>query len=221
MHLGACGPYFCGHCFVVVVGGCVSGGDGRVWFVSGARHEAYFEQDDGEVLAHGELCGLRWGDVDLEAGALVVRCTLTSVDSQPVWGDVKTGRSRRRVALDHATVAVLRRHKATQLSQRVLLGAGWTDSGCVFTAVDGKPLHPDSAGQAFERAVKRSGLPRLGLHGLRHSHCTHVLVAGVDVKTVSARLGHASAGFTLDHYGHVILGSQEAAAAAVARLVGG
>ncbi len=171
-------------------------------------------------MRRGEACGLMWDAVDLDSGSLYVHRTLTTVESRPVWGVVKTGRSRRRIALDKATVDVLRRHRKAQAAQRLLLGDGWRDSGCVFTGPDGAALHPDSAGQAFERAaVAAPGRSRLTMHGLRHSHCTHLLVAGVDVKTVSERLGHTSTAFTLDHYGHVLPGSQDAAAAAVAKLV--
>lgn len=173
-------------------------------------------------MRRAEVCGLLWDAVDLEGAALFVHRTLTTVDGQPTWGDVKTGRSRRRIALDPGTVAMLRRHRKAQTEQRLLMGAGWVDSGCVFTDPTGAPLHPDSVSQAFERVgVAKAGRPRLTLHDLRHSHCSHLLVAGVDIKTVSERMGHASTSFTIDVYGHVMPGSQEAAALAVAALVDG
>jgi integrase len=87
-----------------------------------------------------------------------------------------------------------------------------------FTAPDGQPLNPDTISQWFERVVRRSSLPRIRLHDLRHTHATHLLAAGVNVKIVSERLGHASTSFTLDTYGHVMPG-QQATAAAVAALV--
>jgi integrase len=84
-----------------------------------------------------------------------------------------------------------------------------------MTAID----NLDDFAATVQRLIDASSLPRVTLHGLRHSHITHLLVAGVDVKTVSARAGHASAAFTLDRYGHVLAGRQ--AAAAVAALVDG
>jgi integrase len=85
--------------------------------------------------------------------------------------------------------------------------------------IDGRGWHPDVMTRAFARLVKRSGLPRLRLHDLRHTHATHLLAAGTNVRVTSERLGHASVAFTLDVYGHVLPGQQADAAAAVAALV--
>jgi integrase len=139
----------------------------------------------------------------------------------PVTGDVKTSRSRRSIDLDGATVAALRRHRARQREHRVLIGAGWAESGLVFVMADGHPLNPASLSQAFDRAVGRSRLPRIRFHDLRHTHATHLLASGVNIKVVSERLGHASVSFTLNVYGHVMPGQQASAAAAVAALVDG
>jgi integrase len=185
------------------------------------HHGALFRLAAMTGLRRGELCGLRWADVDLDAGRLVVRRTITTVDHEPVEGDVKTARSRRGVDLDEETVRVVRQHQTGQLEQRVLMGAGYTDRDLVFAAPDGAPWNPDSIGRAFARAVARTELPRIRLHDLRHSHATHLLAAGQNPKLVSDRLGHATVGFTLDTYGHVIPGQQADAAAAVARLVDG
>ena len=81
------------------------------------------------------------------------------------------------------------------------------------------PLNPDTITQWFDRTVRRSGLPRIRLHDLRHTHAPHLLAAGVGIKIVSERLGHASVAFTLDVYGHVMPGQQASAAAAAAALV--
>ena len=97
----------------------------------------------------------------------------------------------------------------------------WVDSGLVFTMPDGRGWHPDVITRAFARLVERSGLPRIRLHDLRHSHATHLLAAGTNVRVTSERLGHASVAFTLDVYGHVLPGQQADAAAAVAALVDG
>jgi integrase len=170
-------------------------------------------------LRRSELCGLRWADVDLDAAVATVRQSVQLVRGRIVVGDVKTTRSRRRLDLDAGTVAVLRAHRRAQAAERLMVGAGWGNYGLVFAAPDGRPLNPDTITQWFDRTVRRSELPRVRLHDLPHTHATHLLAAGVGIKIVSERLGHASVAFTLDVYGHVMPGQQASAAAAAAALV--
>jgi integrase len=141
------------------------------------------------------------------------------VGGTPVVGDVKSARSRRSVDLDAGTVAGLRAHRKDQAAERLLVGAGYRDQSYAFATPTGEAWHPDSISGWFERAVALSGLPRIRLHDLRHSHATHLLAAGTNPKIVSERLGHASVAFTLDTYGHVLPGQQADAAQAVARLI--
>lgn len=175
------------------------------------------------AMRRGEVCGLRWRDVDLESDeprASIVRQIVT-VNHQCSITDVKTDRSRRTIDLDPETVAVLRTWRAAQGRERLALGPAFVDSGLVFTEADGHSLHPDSVAKVFERRVARSGLPRIRFHDLRHTHATHLIAAGVHAKVVAERLGHASEGFTLARYAHVLKGLQAGAAVAVAALVDG
>ena len=100
-----------------------------------------------------------------------------------------------------------------------MLGVSATASDRVFTNEIGEPLRPNSVGQAFRRLVDAVDLSVIRLHDLRHTHATHLLMAGVNVKVVSERLGHSSVSFTLDTYGHVMPGQQAEAAAAAAALI--
>ena len=145
-------------------------------------------------LRRGELLGLRWGDVDLDAGRLSVRRQATSVGGVVALGEVKTDRGRRSVDLDAETVATLRAHRQRQREHRLVMGAGWRDHGLVFAAADGSLLHPDKVSKSFNRLVRSAGVPRIRFHDLRHSHATHLIAAGVHPKIVSERLGHASGG---------------------------
>jgi integrase len=160
-------------------------------------------------MRRGELCGLRWEDVDLDAAVITVRQSIVTVAGVPTVSDLKSDHSRRPIDLDAETVAVLRRHRVAQLEQRLKAGPGWTDTALVFTNPSGAGWHPDTISGVVQGLIDRSGLPRITLHRLRHSHITHLLVAGVDAKTVSARPGHSSTSFTLDRYGHVLAGRQQ------------
>lgn len=97
----------------------------------------------------------------------------------------------------------------------------WPDHGLVFTDADGQPPHPDTLSGAFDRVVTGAPVPRITLHGLRHTHATILLAAGTPVKVVSERLGHRDVTTTLNYYGHVVPGIQGQAAAAFAEAVGG
>ena len=180
-------------------------------------------------MRRGELCGLRWADMDLDAGTISIQKSIVTVDGVAVAGEVKTKRSRRVLDIDEATLAVIRRWRATQLEQRLMIGAGWSDTGLVFTDPTGSGWNPNTVSQAFDRLVTPTKKvsraeadarpPRIRFHDLRHSHASHLLAAGVNIKVVSERLGHASVAFTLDVYAHVMPGQQADAAAAVAALV--
>jgi len=143
-------------------------------------------------LRRGEVLGLRWIDIDLNASRLSVQQTLVSVAYETRFSVPKTARSRRSVSLDATTVAALRAHRKRQLEERMSWGQAYRDSGLVVTREDGTLVHPDRFTQMFDKHVKDAGLPRIRLHDLRHTHATLALGAGVHPKVVSERLGHAT-----------------------------
>ncbi len=168
-------------------------------------------------LRRGEALGLRWQDVDLEAGRLSVRRALVPSGREVVVSEPKTARGRRVVALDPGTVAVLKGQAARQLQEQQ--DAGWTETGLVFTNEDGAALHPEVVSRFFRGAVKETMMPDIRLHDLRHTHATLALRAGIHPKVVSERLGHATVSITLDTYSHAIPAMQEEAAVKIAGLV--
>lgn len=168
----------------------------------------------------GEICGLRWDDVDLDAGRIAIRRQRISIRRQPVDKDYpKTNQGRRSIDLDPETVTALRSHRVRQAERRLALGLRGADPGIVFTDVWGQPFIPDRVSEGFDRRVHKSGLPRIRFHDLRHTHASHLLKAGVNIKIVSRRLGHASVSFTLDKYSHLMPDDDQQAALAVAALV--
>jgi integrase len=170
-------------------------------------------------LRRGECCALRWSDVQLddEGASITVHRQLTQSGAEIAFGDVKTRRSARRVALDPDTVATLRRHKARQASERLAFGRDYQDHDLVFCLENGAPLRPETLTRQFLSISAAAGLPRIVLHGLRHTHATHALAAGVDITIVARRLGHAKSSFTADTYARVLPETDRAAAEEIAR----
>lgn len=170
----------------------------------------------------GEILGLAWDDVDLDAGAIHIHHSLTELDSRITLEQPKTSGSRRRVVLDGRTVTALRRHRAHQAEQRLAIGAGWrNDWDLVFTGPDGSPVGPHDFSLRFVRRVKAAGLPHLSVHGLRHTWASIALEKGVHPKIVSERLGHASISITLQTYSHCLAGMDGGAAEQVAAAIFG
>ena len=161
-------------------------------------------------MRRGEVLGLRWRDLDLDANRVAVRQALVSVAYEVSISDVKTGTSRRTIDIDADVVGVLRDWFKTRTEERE--GTEPAADDLVFTKDDGSWLHPDAFSQLFDRTVARIKVPVISLHDLRHTHATLLLKAGVHVKVVSERLGHANVAFTMNVYQHVLPGMQAAAA---------
>ena len=167
-------------------------------------------------MRRGELAGLKWASVNLASKHLQVVNTLQRITGQGLMnGQPKTERSRRSIALSPDTVSLLHEIRGKQMTQQLQVADAWTDSGYVFTHPDGMPIDPNLATRAFKKVVATSGLPKLTIHGLRHTHATILLEQGVNPKVVSERLGHASVATTMDIYSHVLPDMQEKAALAI------
>jgi len=170
-------------------------------------------------MRRGEAIGLRWIDVDLEAGRIAVRRALVPNGREVFVSEPKTVKGRRVIALDPGTVEVLKGQAARQLEEQGDWDEAWVETGIVFTQENGAALDPESISRYWRQAVKKSLLPNIRLHDLRHTHATLALQAGIHPKVVSERLGHATISITLDTYSHAIPAMQEEAAALIAGLV--
>lgn len=171
-------------------------------------------------LRRGEATGLRWRQVHLDRAELVVDTQRVSDGYAVREDEPKTGRGRRRIALDRATVVLLQRHRTAQLEH----WAACRFRGApeyVFTREDGRPHHPDFVSKHFAALCAQLGLPTIRLHDLRHTHATLGLTAGVRAKVMADRLGHSTIAVTLDTYSHVTPAMDAAAAALIADLVAG
>ena len=157
----------------------------------------------------------------LKTGHASISQSLAWVDKQPMFLEPKTTRSRRLVPLAPETVAAVREHRVRQVQERLAAGALYVDHGLVFAGQDGAPLTPGDVTKAFGRAVDKAGLPKLTLHGLRHTWATLALGAGIPAKVASEMLGHSSTAITLDTYSHVSEGMTRDAADKVGAIVFG
>jgi integrase len=166
-------------------------------------------------IRRGELLGLRWSDVDLKAGRLTVNQAMQRTKGELEFKSPKTKTSRRTITLPARTVEALQAHYKAQLEDRMKLGLGRDPHGLVFTRADGKPSDPDSLSKAFERLVIKGKVTPITLHGLRHTHISHLLMDGVHVKVVSERAGHANVNITLNTYAASIPNMQADAAVRV------
>jgi integrase len=159
----------------------------------------------------GEVAGLRWSDVDLDAGTLRIATTRISIGGRVEESTPKTAAGKRPVPLDAGLVTILKAHRRRQLEAKMAAGPGWTESGHVFTREDGQPLHPEWFSRRFKVLCGRAGVPVIKLHGTRHTTASLMLAAGVNVKVVQELLGHASPAITQAVYSHVMPGQSEAA----------
>ncbi len=153
-------------------------------------------------MRRGEALALRWEHVDLEAGVLHVRGTLSRVNGRLLVTEPKTARSRRTVPVSPAVVALLRRHRTAQLQERLRAGNQWTDCGHVITTEAGSAVDPRNLLRTITLAAKAAQIEHVGVHTLRHSAAVAWLEAGVHIKAVSDLLGHSSIAITGDVYGH-------------------
>jgi integrase len=167
-------------------------------------------------MRRSELLGLRWEDIDLNAGHLAISRALVSVAYQLHDSPGKTRSSRRPVDLDPVTVEVLRAWRTHRTAES---GRSLRDDDHVFATPAGEPIHPDSFSQTFNRIVAHAAIPRLRLHDLRHTHASLMLKESMPIKVVSERLGHATPGFTMATYQHVLPGMQADAARLFAGLI--
>jgi integrase len=166
-------------------------------------------------LRRGEICALRWRNVELSGAA---QLAVSGSTEQTKGGTREKGTKSERprtVALTALAMEELRRHKTRQAEELLRVGLRQSDDMYVVAQADGQPLKPNSLTHEFVRFIVRTALPRVRFHDLRHSHATHLLASGVHPKIAQERLGHATVAITLDLYSHVLPGMQEDAASRV------
>ena len=174
-------------------------------------------------MRQGELLGAAWDAIDFERGDLRVVRTLQIVSGEFAVVAPKTSGSLRTIQLSDTTVQLLRRHLDDQSAARLELGDAWEHHDLVFPAERGRYWHRSAFYRGYRELVDASGIARpreVNVHTLRHTAASQWIRAGVDLLTVSRRLGHASPSFTLGVYAHMLTGQQGPAAEALDHLIG-
>ena len=168
-------------------------------------------------MREGEVHGLQWDCVDLKKGTILVNKQLQYVrSSRGQYRMVPTKNSKgRTITIAPFVVTILKRVKKKQLENRLRYGEYWENTGFVFTDELGQHLKPQNVYREFKRVVSVMGTPNTRFHDLRHSYAVAAIRSGDDIKTVQENLGHATAAFTLDTYGHV---TDQMKAASAARM---
>ena len=174
-------------------------------------------------MRRNEMLGLRWRDIDMDAGRLTVEQALeqTAEHGIRIKGP-KTRHGRRTISLPPHIVAELRSHWRAQQEQRLALGMGKAPAdSTVLATLDGKLQSPNAITKAWERAMDDIDMSEITLHSLRHTHASMLIASGMDILTISRRLGHANPTVTLGVYGHLIHGSDDKAAQIMEAAFGG
>lgn len=207
--------------------------------VQSDRLAALFEAVAASGMRRGEVCGLRWDDLDAEAGAIIVRqqltersgddsiCPFCELNHQGLrFAAPKTESGEyRKIELDQVTAGVLLHHQVQQGLEKMAWGGAYSDHGLVFCKEDGAPLSPGNVTELFHRLTDAVRMPdgsklrRVRLHDLRHGQASLMLAAGVDMNIISKRLGHARSSFTADTYAHMLDGVGRDAAEKAAALI--
>lgn len=163
-------------------------------------------------LRRGEICGLKWEDFDAENGKLKVRRSVAKRKGGGLnIGETKTETGTRTIVLPPSTAELLRKRKETAVSEWIFPNIYEPE----------KPMHPDYAYHRLKTLLKQAELPLIRFHDLRHTFATMALEHGMDVKTLSATIGHVSSATTLDIYSHITDTMQRQAAVHIDRKIGG
>lgn len=185
---------------------------------SGTRWEALLTVAIATGMRQGELLGLRWADLDLDAGLLHVRRQL---GRDKTYAAPKTGHGRRRVDLPDLAIRALRDYRVRQDQERHLLGPAYEEADLVFCTHRGRPLGHRNVSRAFKVLLRHASVPDVPFHALRHTAASLLFLRNVHPKVVQERLGHSQISITLDIYGHLFPSMGRDAADKLDDLLGG
>lgn len=155
-------------------------------------------------MRRGEVVGLKWADFHPDAKTVTIRRAISLVGGQTFTSTPKSAQARA-IALEQGTIRALRRHRTAQArARRRAGGRPLRPLDWMFSQPDGSPLNPAAVSKRFKQVVRQAELPEIRLHDLRHTHASHLILAGANIKAVQERLGHADIVLTLNIYSHLL-----------------
>lgn len=193
------------------------------------RHEALYVLAITTGMRQGEMLGLQWPDVDLDAGKITIVRALhrnkrrRDKENPEAWFSFrqpKTAGSRRCIEIPLVTVAALMRRREQQREQRMLADKAWKEQKLIFTTRTGSPVDTSNILHRFQQILPAAGLEKMRFYDLRHTHASLLIAEGIHPKKIAERLGHASIKLTMDLYGHLFDGSDTESAERMQRLFG-
>lgn len=172
----------------------------------------------------GELVALKWDDIDFDNCTVSINKSSARTKDGIITKTPKNFSSNRVVTVPKDVIALLRKHKTEQQKYRLMLGTYWKGDNYIFIQDDGKQMDISTPNKIFQKIIKihndtcEDKLPEITLHGLRHTSATLLIAQNIDIKTVSARLGHSETSTTMDIYAHALKKRDEAASDSLAEL---
>lgn len=149
----------------------------------------------------GELLGLKWGNIDLIEGTMRIRRSLTRQEGIGLeFGLTKSEAGDRMIGLSQEVIEELRRHKVEQDAWKHSIKDEYQDHDLVVCTPLGKPMDPRNTNRVMERIIKKSGVKRIRLHDMRHTHASHLIAGGLDAVSTAHRMGHRDPAVTLSVY---------------------
>jgi len=172
--------------------------------IQGHRYETIYTVSLFTGMRQGEVLGLSWASIDFKHGVITIDRQLQHNRETKSWEIITPKNSKtRRITPAPSVMSALWNWRQTQMKWRVNAGSAWSESGLVFTDELGSRLTPEMIRKPFKKIATSINIPESRFHDLRHSYAVAALSSGDDIKTVQKTLGHHTAAFTLDTYGHV------------------
>lgn len=173
-------------------------------------------------MRRGEACALTWEDIEFENNLIYIRNSMSYIPEFGVFsGKTKTLSSKRHVPVADSMLKLLKEFKAYQDNLTMMLGGEWLQHNYVFRNSNGGPLMPDIITSWFSKFIKKTDLPHVSVHSLRHTAASIMLSRGIPINTVAEILGHSMCSTTLNMYGHSMDKNKKLAASLMARIMDG